>query len=165
MNKTLIDLTGQRHGKLIVVERATAVGVVPVKWLCRCDCGGTKVVDGKAIRRGGAADHCGCLSAQRKIEIAARLNPEINPDESELIEHNGYLLTQDMINRFEQIREKKRALDELESKLENKNKREQYDDHRRWLRENFGTALFKNNHRPASAEARAWASGQKEIYE
>lgn len=54
----LIDLTGQRFGRLVVMERA---GVKRrAAWLCKCDCGKTKVVDGRELRNGRTRS-CGCL--------------------------------------------------------------------------------------------------------
>ncbi len=59
----IVDRVGQRFGRLVVVELAegrTAGG--GVRWLCRCDCGGTKVVNGGAMVAGNVKS-CGCLHA------------------------------------------------------------------------------------------------------
>ncbi len=55
----LIDLTGQRFGRLVVVERAGMDGQYPT-WLCRCDCGNTIITRGTYLRRGDTQS-CGCL--------------------------------------------------------------------------------------------------------
>lgn len=55
------DLTGQRFGNLTVIEVAegkTSNG--NRKWLCLCDCGGSKRVAGANLRRGHTRS-CGCL--------------------------------------------------------------------------------------------------------
>lgn len=39
----LIDLTGQRFGRLTVIERAENSPNGAAKWVCRCDCGIVKM--------------------------------------------------------------------------------------------------------------------------
>jgi len=56
----LIDLTGNTHGDLFVVERAETING-DIKWRCRCTCGVEKVIDGHGLRS-GATTHCGCKS-------------------------------------------------------------------------------------------------------
>ena len=56
-----LDLTGQRFGLLTVVARAENVGP-RTAWLCRCDCGGERVV--KTVHlRAGKVKSCGCVRA------------------------------------------------------------------------------------------------------
>jgi hypothetical protein len=57
--KTLIDLTGQKFGRWIVVERAQSAK--DTKWLCLCDCGGKKIVAATSLRR-GLSTSCGCVT-------------------------------------------------------------------------------------------------------
>lgn len=63
MSKCL-DLTGQRYGRLVVLERAanrvTPGGSVLARWICRCDCGNIMTVDATALRSGNTQS-CGCL--------------------------------------------------------------------------------------------------------
>jgi hypothetical protein len=53
----VIDLTGQKFFRLTVIERAgncqTPNGRTASQWLCRCDCGGTKIVRANSLRSGG----------------------------------------------------------------------------------------------------------------
>ena len=56
----LIDLTGKRFGRLLVLSRATAVGLKTVRWNVQCTCGAKKVVDGQVLRDGRSRS-CGCL--------------------------------------------------------------------------------------------------------
>lgn len=58
----LVDLTGQRFGRLSVIERAGAAQSRQALWLCRCDCGNTKIVQSYDLRSGNTQS-CGC---QRK---------------------------------------------------------------------------------------------------
>lgn len=63
----LIDLTGNRYGKLFVVKRGedyTCKNTKSVRWLCKCDCGNTALILGNLLRR-GVTTSCGC----RKREI------------------------------------------------------------------------------------------------
>lgn len=55
----LIDLTGQRFGRLTVVERAANHGS-RVFWHCKCDCGNEKDIAGSALRYGRSTS-CGCI--------------------------------------------------------------------------------------------------------
>lgn len=56
-----IDLTGQRFGRLTVIEydHAEHDGA---HWLCKCDCGTEKVIAGYLLRN-GATKSCGCLKS------------------------------------------------------------------------------------------------------
>ncbi len=56
----LIDLTGQRFGRLVVIERAENDKSGNVRWVCRCDCGKTITTNGWSLRN-GATKSCGCL--------------------------------------------------------------------------------------------------------
>lgn len=60
----LIDLTGQRFGRLTVIERApnkvNAAGRSCVVWKCMCDCGNITFVDATHFR-GRITKSCGCL--------------------------------------------------------------------------------------------------------
>lgn len=60
----LIDLTGQKFSRLIVVERASNSRSGRVRWLCRCDCGKQIVVHGSALRI-CHTQSCGCLQKER----------------------------------------------------------------------------------------------------
>ena len=55
----MIDITGQRFGRLLVLERVGLSKSRSARWLCRCDCGTEKEVDGPNLRR-GLTTSCGC---------------------------------------------------------------------------------------------------------
>lgn len=66
-NGSYIDLTGQKFGRLTVLEKVeTKVGGF-ARWLCRCDCGNLKEVDGIHLRRGEAVS-CGCYAKEQTIK-------------------------------------------------------------------------------------------------
>lgn len=58
-----IDLTGQRFGRLVVLEKinynATPQGC-EAKWRCKCDCGNIVEIRGTSLRK-GTTRSCGCL--------------------------------------------------------------------------------------------------------
>lgn len=58
------DLTGQRFGKLTVIERCEHIGNRPA-WKCICDCGNIKFVQAKRLT-GGIAISCGCNLSESK---------------------------------------------------------------------------------------------------
>lgn len=55
----LIDLTGQRFGRLIVIERCGSHNGSAL-WRCKCDCGNEKTINGAQLRNGSTRS-CGCL--------------------------------------------------------------------------------------------------------
>lgn len=56
----LVDRTGQRFGKLVVLEQAGRNALKKVLWKCHCDCGNeTVVVAGSLIT--GNTESCGCV--------------------------------------------------------------------------------------------------------
>lgn len=59
----LIDLTGQRFGRLTVLERAGKNKFGSIGWLCHCDCGKEIVVSSPNLRS-GHTQSCGCLKRE-----------------------------------------------------------------------------------------------------
>lgn len=70
--RSFIDRTGERYGKLTVVSRAEDYifpnGKKHVMWICKCDCGNTTTVDVCMLVRGHTKS-CGCLKTE-----AAKIN-------------------------------------------------------------------------------------------
>ena len=57
----LIDLTGQRFGRLVVISRYNQDdNSGHPMWVCQCDCGNIHIVSGAALRK-GVTQSCGCL--------------------------------------------------------------------------------------------------------
>lgn len=72
MSSRRIDLTGERFGRLHVQGYAgynskSRLGM----WACVCDCGSTKLVEGKRLREGNTTS-CGCVRVRRS---AVACNP------------------------------------------------------------------------------------------
>jgi hypothetical protein len=70
----IIDITGQRFGRLSVLACAGRTKRGNTIWTCRCDCGNEKIVQASHLRSGSTMS-CGCLrqagyvnSGRKKIE-------------------------------------------------------------------------------------------------
>lgn len=60
MGRLVVDLTGQRFGRLIVLKYIGTDKNNKAKWECLCDCGKTVISYGSDLRRGKSRS-CGCL--------------------------------------------------------------------------------------------------------
>lgn len=60
----VVNLIGQRFGRLVVVSRAENNKYQKTRWLCKCDCGTEKVVLAHDLRL-GTAKSCGCYRKER----------------------------------------------------------------------------------------------------
>lgn len=68
MNTQKTDLTGKRYGRWTVLEQAAPGTGYTTRWLCECDCGTVKTVDGQLLRTGKSRS-CGCLRDERLIQM------------------------------------------------------------------------------------------------
>ncbi len=59
-----IDLSGQRFGKLVVLERVENSNDGATRFLCQCDCGNIKIIRSKHLKSGAIRD-CGCEKSKR----------------------------------------------------------------------------------------------------
>lgn len=87
MSRRLNDLTGQRFGRLVVLERAENHAVITrdsngcIKhtnnypmWKCKCDCGNTVITYGHHLVAGNTKS-CGCYRNElASARLLARLN-------------------------------------------------------------------------------------------
>jgi len=62
--RKLIDLTGQRFEKLIVLARIENNKFGQTRWSCQCDCGNKTEVDGYKLTTNNTKS-CGCLSREK----------------------------------------------------------------------------------------------------
>lgn len=69
-----IEMVGKRFGRWTVIERASKE-VKGVYWLCRCDCGTERVVNGRMLRTGGSVS-CGCYAREASSQRMKGLTPE-----------------------------------------------------------------------------------------
>ena len=61
-----VDLTGQRFGRLVVMERAPKnprYATAYTLWNCRCDCGEETIVRSHSLIQ-GETKSCGCLRVE-----------------------------------------------------------------------------------------------------
>lgn len=71
----IIDLNGQKFGRLTVLEKAPSTGG-QAEWMCQCECGKIKKVKGQHLRD-GAITSCGCfnkevISKARTVDLSGR---------------------------------------------------------------------------------------------
>lgn len=68
---SFIDITGQTFGRLYVVkqveDQVAQNGRRRKMWLCKCECGNAKVINGDNLKS-GYTQSCGCLQKQRAHE-------------------------------------------------------------------------------------------------
>lgn len=64
--KTRKDITGQRFGMLMAVRR---VQIKPVKWMCVCDCGNSRVLPMDTLGQGRVWS-CGC--ARKILKLSSK---------------------------------------------------------------------------------------------
>lgn len=64
-----IDLTGQRFGRLVVIEKGephiTSGGQYITTWKCKCDCGNITIVQAPKLKKGHTTS-CGCIVKENK---------------------------------------------------------------------------------------------------
>lgn len=63
--RPLIDITEQRFGRLVVIERSVNQHG-KTAWLCACDCDSVTVVAGHNLKA-GRTQSCGCLHTEKKL--------------------------------------------------------------------------------------------------
>jgi hypothetical protein len=78
----LIDLSGQRFGRLRVVARAKSTNSGAARWYCRCDCGNGSLRQPVIVRadklRRGETQSCGCLAVEKTLQ-RAKDRPKLDP--------------------------------------------------------------------------------------
>ncbi len=63
------DLVGQKFARLTVLSRAPNNKHYSAMWLCECECGTEKVIEGKSLRKGDTRS-CGCIRKEQSAENA-----------------------------------------------------------------------------------------------
>lgn len=70
--RSLIDLTGQKFGRLTVLQRDESKPKghqCKVYWICQCECGTIKSIQANSLRN-GECQSCGCLQRERASKSA-----------------------------------------------------------------------------------------------
>jgi hypothetical protein len=78
----LINMIGQKIGKLTVIKLVKKQNNSRAYWLCKCDCGNETVVCGKDLRNGNTKS-CGCLNQDKIIEYNKKQRKLNNYEELE----------------------------------------------------------------------------------
>lgn len=63
MGRTLKDETGNKYGRLLVIERDLSKSHHDAYWICKCDCGKTISTMGNRLRN-GSCKSCGCMQKE-----------------------------------------------------------------------------------------------------
>lgn len=61
------SMEGLVFGRLTVISRAESTPGRQAQWLCKCECGNTRIVRGFHLRSGNTSS-CGCLHRERMVE-------------------------------------------------------------------------------------------------
>lgn len=72
-----IDRTGDRFGRLLVIERAGRNNLKKVLWKCQCDCGNQTTVTAGSLVTGGTVS-CGCYLKERITKHGGWKNASYN---------------------------------------------------------------------------------------
>lgn len=64
MGRPAIDLQGLKFGKLLVIQRVENIPRHHARWLCICECGNTKIIEGHTLKH-GKTKSCGCLPVEQ----------------------------------------------------------------------------------------------------
>lgn len=70
---TLIDLTGDHFGRWVVLYKVCSSEKGKTRWMCRCECGTKRIVNGNNLRR-GLTNSCGCLNREKSSERTGKLS-------------------------------------------------------------------------------------------
>ena len=62
--RSIIDLTGQRFERLVVIKENGRTQGKQVLWLCKCDCGNETIIIGSSLKN-GQTKSCGCYQKER----------------------------------------------------------------------------------------------------
>lgn len=63
------DISGQRFGRLLVIEKTNERSGSNIKWRCQCDCGNIIITSGHNLRK-GLSKSCGCWKDELSSERA-----------------------------------------------------------------------------------------------
>jgi len=103
MGRKLLNLTGQRFGRLIVLKFAGRNKFSQTRWLCKCDCGMENIVSSVNLRNGNTKS-CGCLRNETASQTCKKRLESNHPRwKGFTYDSNGYVLIH--LGRKKYIRE------------------------------------------------------------
>lgn len=71
--KSYIEMKGKRFGRWTVIDASKERISKSFRWMCQCDCGVTRIVDGSSLRT-GQSKSCGCLHSDVSKQICIDRN-------------------------------------------------------------------------------------------
>lgn len=78
-----VSMVNRHFGRLTVINNAGYTNDHHKKWLCKCTCGNTTIVDGRDLRK-GATKSCGCLLKEKAANRIVKMNTIHNNSHSRL---------------------------------------------------------------------------------
>ena len=81
-NNHILDLTGQRFGKLVCLEKTSIKKHSNYIWKCKCDCGNITYVEASCLTKGDTKS-CGCIKSFGEYKIGQLLLENNIPFEKE----------------------------------------------------------------------------------
>lgn len=93
MPNRVVDLSGRQFGALRVIAteaviRPNGPGSTAAHWLCRCECGQSRLIRATKLLR-GLAQHCGCLGYRRDPIRHAAARAKVAPAKRRAIARLG----------------------------------------------------------------------------
>jgi len=82
VRRKIIEMSGKRFGRWLVISRADDSKDGKDRWNCICECGTTRDVLGKSLRSGDSKS-CGCLSIELTIQRNKCRSGSLNPNWNE----------------------------------------------------------------------------------
>ena len=109
----VIDMTGQKLGRLTVLGRAENAKNGKAQWICLCDCGKTTKVTGVDLRSGHTVS-CGCFHTERSSLVLSAISKGKVGDKNNAYRHGErhsklYSVWAQMIQRCTNPRHKRYA--------------------------------------------------------
>lgn len=71
--RKIIDLTGQKFGRLTAIKRVGSSKNKSALWLCKCDCGNEIIATSNNLRNGNTQS-CGCLATEIRRKLCTKHN-------------------------------------------------------------------------------------------
>ncbi len=75
----MIDLTGQKFGRLVIIQRMDNDKSGHLRWLCKCDCGKKRIIRGDHLKS-DETQSCGCL--RKEVTSAVKTTHGYSGDET-----------------------------------------------------------------------------------
>ena len=111
--KKIMDLTGERYGKLVVLELDHIERSIKY-WKCKCDCGNIKIARQEHLKE-GKVKSCGCIRRGRLQTIAKVKVAPVKAKKQDNPRGRGHfgLFTQDIVLKGDYTEEKNKLYGEV----------------------------------------------------